>query len=1367
MPRILRRMLRIALWTAGGLVALVVVLVAGVLVVANTAPGRKLIVQQTAAVTGGMVGLQGVSGRFPDALRVHRITISDAKGIWLAIDDLVLDWHPLALFGLAIDADRVAAGAIEVARLPVASPAPNKPAAAGQGGFPLPLSLRIDALDIPRIAIGAPVAGRALSLAVSGHAAIADLGPVINGPTLDDFPATDLALDLRDTQGLGRYRFDGDVGQGGISLHLVAKEAPGGLIATFAGSNEISPLDLELGLDGPRRAEALHLALSAGKLTASADGLVDLPGQSARLAVTARAPAMQPVAGVAWQSVALDAHLHGRLHAPAADGHLAIAGLAAGGAAIGSIEADLQGSEGLVALHGVLARLRIPGPRPDLLAASPLTLDAKTRLDRPDRPLDLRITHPLLDLAAHLSTAPGIAGHLDLTLPDLAPLAAAGGTDLAGHATLAADVSLAGADASAAVTGRFALTGGMPPAVALIGPDGTVALAARRHGHDLALDRLEVTGRAIGLHAHGTEVAGALDAAFHLDLPALAAASPALAGHLTIDGTAQGPHDDFAATLHAAGAVGTPTIRPEALTLDADAKHLPGAPDARIALHGDFDGAPAVLRADITRDAKGATAIHLAALDWKSLHGGGDLALAPGATLPTGTLDLGIARLSDVARITGQKLAGAVSARLDARADVARVAVTGTGIEAAGSRVGRLALAGTVRDPARNPALDLRLDATGVQSGAIGAEAHATARGHLDALALALAATASNLQGAPATLDLGATLDMPKSTVELARLAADWHGESLRLRSPARITYAPAIAIDRLRLALSAGTGEPALIALDGRLAPTLAFTASLHDVTPALAVPVVPDLRAAGRIDLDAKVAGTIAAPTGTVRVNAAGLRVLTGPAASLPPGTLEARADLAGATTRLDARLAAGRRVDLTVAGAVPTRGAGPLGLAARGRIDLAVANPVLEASGRHLTGTADLDATVRGTTAAPLLGGTLTLARGDLQDFTQGAHLADMTALLTLAGQTLRIDRFTARAGSGTLVASGTAGVLAPGLPVDLRLRMDHASPVSSDLLTAVLDADLRVAGQAAGRLAASGRVTIDRADINIPNGLPSSVATLHVIKPGQKPPPPPAPNAPASVVALDLTLDAPGEIFVRGHGLDAVLGGRLHAGGTATAPEISGGFELRRGSFSLAGTNLTFTKGTVGFNGTTNGKLDPTIDFVAESVVNQYTADLEVSGYASKPKIALHSTPPLPQDQIMALLLFGTDTKSLSPLQIAQIAAALASLSGGGGGFDPLGAVRNTLGLDRLSVGSGGTGATGSGASVEGGKYVTKRVYVGGRQSTSGGGTQALVQIDITKRLKAFTTVGTGGTVTGTTTPENDPGSSIGLKYQFRY
>ena len=41
-------------------------------------------------------------------------------------------------------------------------------------------------------------------------------------------------------------------------------------------------------------------------------------------------------------------------------------------------------------------------------------------------------------------------------------------------------------------------------------------------------------------------------------------------------------------------------------------------------------------------------------------------------------------------------------------------------------------------------------------------------------------------------------------------------------------------------------------------------------------------------------------------------------------------------------------------------------------------------------------------------------------------------------------------------------------------------------------------------------------------------------------------------------------------------------------------------MRRGQLSVAGTTLDFSRGKVGFDGTSlDGKIDPTLDFVAEA------------------------------------------------------------------------------------------------------------------------------------------------------------------------
>ena len=139
--------------------------------------------------------------------------------------------------------------------------------------------------------------------------------------------------------------------------------------------------------------------------------------------------------------------------------------------------------------------------------------------------------------------------------------------------------------------------------------------------------------------------------------------------------------------------------------------------------------------------------------------------------------------------------------------------------------------------------------------------------------------------------------------------------------------------------------------------------------------------------------------------------------------------------------------------------------------------------------------------------------------------------------------------------------------------------------------------------------------------------------------------------------------------------------------------------------------------------------------------------------------------------MALLLFGEPASQLSALQLAQVSYALATLSGigGSGSSNPLTRLQKTLGLDRLSVGQGttttATGATeNTGAAMQAGRYVTKRVYVEGKQSTTGQ-SQVEVDVDLTKHLKLQTRLGNGTAVQGTT-PAERPGQQRGAVLPVR-
>jgi translocation and assembly module TamB len=415
--------------------------------------------------------------------------------------------------------------------------------------------------------------------------------------------------------------------------------------------------------------------------------------------------------------------------------------------------------------------------------------------------------------------------------------------------------------------------------------------------------------------------------------------------------------------------------------------------------------------------------------------------------------------------------------------------------------------------------------------------------------------------------------------------------------------------------------------------------------------------------------------------------------------------------------------------------------------------------------------IDTTVTGAAAAPEIGGTVKLANGSVRDYTQGINLTDITGDFTGSHGTLQIQSLTAKAAPGTVSITGTIGALQPHIPIDLKLTAKNAQPISSNIITANLDADVHVSGTAREKLDVEGTLRVNRANIEIPSGFPPDVAVLDVRRPGKAPPP--KPEKPL-IVNLKVTVDAPRQILVKGRGLDAELGGQIQIRGTTDVPTVGGDFELQRGTFTLGSSQLTFSYGTVTFNGAgLKKKIDPTLDFVASTQVVDVTATVKITGIADSPKIELSSTPDLPQDEIMARLLFGESASQLTALQVVQIGAALASLGGGGGGLNPLVKIQKTLGLDRLTVGSGATTGTGTGAaqqnsgySVEAGRYVSSRVFVAVKESTTGT-SQLAVDVDLTKHLKLQTRLGNGSTTAQGTTPENDPGSSIGLAYQFEY
>ena len=428
--------------------------------------------------------------------------------------------------------------------------------------------------------------------------------------------------------------------------------------------------------------------------------------------------------------------------------------------------------------------------------------------------------------------------------------------------------------------------------------------------------------------------------------------------------------------------------------------------------------------------------------------------------------------------------------------------------------------------------------------------------------------------------------------------------------------------------------------------------------------------------------------------------------------------------------------------------------LDLAASGRLPLALVNSFIQP--RALNGTAQYDLRINGAPALASVSGTVTTQGTTIALPNTGLAIDDLSGTATLGQSRVQTD-FTAQVREGGRLAVTGPVALTPGFEAGLRIGLDSLVLSDGRIYTTTADGDIAIDGPLAGGARIGGAITLEETDIRIPSGggpatvsLPglrhvndSRAARLTRKRAGLIETDTGGPAA--RPFALDLTINAPRRIFVRGRGLDAELGGRLRIGGTPRDVAPDGFFELIRGRFDVLGKRLTLNEGRV----TMRGSLDPYLRFVAETQSDDTTIQIIIDGLASDPEIRFTSTPDLPQEEVVSRLLFGRGLDTISPLQAAQMASAVSTLTGRSGN-DLVGRLRGAVGLADLDVTQTEEGDT----AVSAGAYLSDDIYTE-VTADSAGKQQINLNLDVTRSV----------TVKGSTSNDGDTG--IGVFFERDY
>lgn len=630
--------------------------------------------------------------------------------------------------------------------------------------------------------------------------------------------------------------------------------------------------------------------------------------------------------------------------------------------------------------------------------------------------------------------------------------------------------------------------------------------------------------------------------------------------------------------------------------------------------------------------------------------------------------------------------------------------------------------------------------------------------------------------------DVLATLDIPGGTARVQRLEFTERRKrtrvGLRLNQPVEIGFAKGLAVDGLDLSILPKGALTARARLDGR---ALSLSAQVRDVPIGTARlftdSPVPD----GVLDASVDLSGTPARPQGSLEVSLSGIAF---PDSQFPPASVRIEGTLQPSSI-----LVLNVKTDGTDTSPATATISLPLAFSASGVPSPAMTKPLsghvfwegslaslwrfVPLANSSLEGQGYLDATLSGTLAAPRLSASIRVQGASFEDVLAGLELSDINASASLQSEGLSRLNLSAGDGQGGAVSlNGTIGQMAAGFPLALHGSIKDLSPLHRNDLSITLSGTADITGPLTSP-AVRAALTVNQGQYQIVRSFGTSIPLLHVVDAGQD-----EETGKASSGAgptLDVTVEIPNRFFVRGKGLESEWKGDLHVQGAASDPSITGNISSIRGQFGLLGKEFTLSRGVVEFSGATPP--DPLLNILVAYNASNITAEAIISGTASSPSLTLTSEPPLPQDEVVAQVLFGKSASSLGRLEALQLAAELATLSGfGSEGFGILGEVRDTLGVDVLRFGSmdgprrqshnnvgllqapGQDNGPGTGEdaipSLEVGKYVMDNVYVGLEQGMTGDASGVRVEIELSPRLN----------LEGVSTPQ---GSEIGLNWKKDY
>lgn len=345
-------------------------------------------------------------------------------------------------------------------------------------------------------------------------------------------------------------------------------------------------------------------------------------------------------------------------------------------------------------------------------------------------------------------------------------------------------------------------------------------------------------------------------------------------------------------------------------------------------------------------------------------------------------------------------------------------------------------------------------------------------------------------------------------------------------------------------------------------------------------------------------------------------------------------------------------GDHISVHLAGKIYPQQHARLDLTLKSSVDLAILTDWNKDITAHGQTTSNI--TIGGTLQQPTLTGIMEIKDGFFRHFSFPNSLTDISALVTFKNRNIALQSLSALSSGGKLTAGGTATLKGYSFS---QYRFD----VYPDKIRVHYPEGLRSTVSGELHLQTQNNVSYLVGDLNILQGLytRSFEETPDVFGSASVPTFAGLAGAPAGGdINLNIHIHSEGSLFVKNNFANIQSSANANLIGTMNDPVLIGRMEVLKGTITFQDRDYTVVRGSLDLNNPY--RTEPYLNFVAQTQVREYVITLNFNGTFDRIYHELSSDPPLPKDDLYALLgvgrtpreIQGTGTTDAQTLFIGQ-------------------------------------------------------------------------------------------------------------------